>query len=1624
MRGKADQDGNADEWVSAEECYEYLAPRVNNWAVDSGITQGQNPQLYDADPGTDIDLVSIEAVVYEPSTWTVPGDFPNIQNAINAAKEGDIIILSTGVYFGGDSVSPGQVIIDKEVTITSTNPDDPDVVEATVINCAGYASRGVYFTANAGPGAVLAGITIANGTWYVIDADDGEQPSEEDPAGHRDGYDGGWAAGGGIFCGIGSRPTIINCVVRDCYIIGGNAGSGAGAEEEYPAGHGGWGGAAYGGGVYIGRDSSPTFKNCTVRNCTVTGGNGGDGGSSFEQDGVTIWNAGHGGNWSNDFYFPWQALGKLADYRYYSGYGGGVYCDQSSSPTFISCTFAENTAQGGMSGIGGNRPWTIPEPVISYEIPAYGGGVYCAKNTTVQFVNCTFVDNVAVKPGENYHIDPYLGHGGGMAFEETASVMFAGCGFMDNEASLGGGLWSRDNVAEIADCNFIDNLAYQGAALHANHGWATIDNCYFNGNFAGAAEDDVDVVAGEGAGIYSASVAADIFNCRVIGNESSASGGGIFLTGVDPASPVIANCLIVDNEAGRDGGGISVNWFAEPTIANCTIIGNSATGDFGDLSESGFGGGLYCSYDSNSVVIDSIFWDNYAAVEGAQIAVARGSEHDPRPSALDITYSDIGPAYAPSGSIGPGKSNTATSSADGSEKDYSGPVLVDAQTIYDRFDAGQETVKVIVGLAEPVELREAAKANKSSKAAAAVLKAEIASRQSAVLSLLSPDEFGLRHRYQNLTALAGDVTIDGLDKLLADPMVMFVERDKVLYPLLAQGIALINATQVRLTYNGQGLAIAVADSGVDYTHPMLGGGTFPNSKVIGGYDTGDGDADPIPEGDAAHGTACAGIAAGDLGAVGDYIGGVAHNAKIYALKITAGASETALVSAEIAAWDWCITHKNDDSDNPIMIITNSFGGGRYLGPEEAEADNLAEAAAATRVAEAGITLLASSGNDGWCDSMGAPAAFSNVISVGAVYDAALGNFSWCVDEGSCAPIYATVDCETGFAADDTAAADRVTVYSNTADFLDILAPSNNAYTTDIVGPAGYMIGDYDSQFGGTSAACPYAAGAVACIQSAAMAEFGQYLAPAEVIELLAGTGRAVTDTKVNITKPRVDLAAAVAGIHTPGIYVEDGCTLNGRIIYNWNPASFAWAPGDHNIEANPRFVGDYYLSQTLVTGQTVQSPCVDAGSDHASNICFGGVCLSTYTTRTDKGLDKGTVDMGYHHSLAREEAGALEPCSYCDLVRNGLIDLEDFASLSAYWLDVCISEPWCPGFTSNYYVGLDEFIFFAECWLAWDDQGPEPDPSTWKVVPYADTSTSITMTATTAFDRWGWGAEYYFNETSGTSGGTDSGWQSEPDYKDTDLVPGQEYTYRVRTRDKSPYLNTSGWSTAQSATPITDNQPPAPAGWADEPYALGSSSITMTALIATDPEGSIPVQYAFACTTAGGHDRDWDTSTSYTDTGLTPNTQYCYRVNVRDSSLNWNESGWSTEACATTEPLGGENLPPYPDGGVVGDPAVWDPEDAGSGWSGEPRAVAGGHYMRADGAIDPEGEGVEYYFECVTSGHTANSGWQNPALMGDAAREWTNTEAPAGTHYCYRCKYRDTSPEQVESAWSSTDCVQ
>ncbi|MHC4575502.1 MAG: hypothetical protein ACYS76_15485, partial [Planctomycetota bacterium] len=97
----------------------------------------------------------------------------------------------------------------------------------------------------------------------------------------------------------------------------------------------------------------------------------------------------------------------------------------------------------------------------------------------------------------------------------------------------------------------------------------------------------------------------------------------------------------------------------------------------------------------------------------------------------------------------------------------------------------------------------------------------------------------------------------------------------------------------------------------------------------------------------------------------------------------------------------------------------------------------------------------------------------------------------------------------------------------------------------------------------------------------------------------------------------------------PPIHVEQGCTLIGwdpndpNDFFTWDVN--CWDPNTHNIDEDPNFVGGYYLDQP-VFGRDGYSPCVDAGSDLASNLG-----MDTYNTRIDGVNDVNVVDMGYHY---------------------------------------------------------------------------------------------------------------------------------------------------------------------------------------------------------------------------------------------------------------------------------------------------------------------------------------------------------------------------------------------------------
>ena len=109
------------------------------------------------------------------------------------------------------------------------------------------------------------------------------------------------------------------------------------------------------------------------------------------------------------------------------------------------------------------------------------------------------------------------------------------------------------------------------------------------------------------------------------------------------------------------------------------------------------------------------------------------------------------------------------------------------------------------------------------------------------------------------------------------------------------------------------------------------------------------------------------------------------------------------------------------------------------------------------------------------------------------------------------------------------------------------------------------------------------------------------------------------------------------------------CDLEGGQADISGDGILYWGAG--MIDADPLFtagsLGDWYLGQTTA-GQPADSPCLDSGGEAAGLICYddgsGTVCLDELTTRTDRGLDAGTVDMGYHYPPAGSVTARLE-CS-------------------------------------------------------------------------------------------------------------------------------------------------------------------------------------------------------------------------------------------------------------------------------------------------------------------------------------------------------------------------------------------
>jgi hypothetical protein len=256
---------------------------------------------------------------------------------------------------------------------------------------------------------------------------------------------------------------------------------------------------------------------------------------------------------------------------------------------------------------------------------------------------------------------------------------------------------------------------------------------------------------------------------------------------------------------------------------------------------------------------------------------------------------------------------------------------------------------------------------------------------------------GMKYKYV-FNGFYAELPIDQIVKVADMPGVEYVYYAKPMHTYRTRSRVFLGVEKTWTTVkdpngypvNGNGMLVSVTDSGLDYTHVDFGSQKKPvGPKVVISRDLAYGDADCKEEDESSHGTACAGIIAGegpDNPKTKIKELGMAPKAKLAGYKIGMKKDSPFTLSNEgiMASWDWMI------KDN-VDVSNNSYGapGGRTW-TEKAQ----------DKAVFAGVSIVASQGNEGSPGqylpiTSGTTASPPNVISAGALDDTDAGrlNFS-------------------------------------------------------------------------------------------------------------------------------------------------------------------------------------------------------------------------------------------------------------------------------------------------------------------------------------------------------------------------------------------------------------------------------------------------------------------------------------------------------------------------------------------------------------------------------------------------------------------------------------------------------
>lgn len=296
------------------------------------------------------------------------GDFPTIQDAVNASLPGDEILLENGRFTGAgnrDIVFGG-----KDLVVRSQNGAPACTLDSQGI--VGNPHRAFFLSGGETPASRIDGLTIIGG--YTS----GAFPQ---------------VGGAGILVTTSSHPTIVNCIFDGN--VSGFQGFGAGllaydncdvriADCIFRNGDSGW----YGGGFTLRLNSDGIVDRCLViNNHSIHAG----GGASITNSDALV----------TDCLFVNNVTDEVD--------GGGVLVKAEARPTFTRCVFAGNHASyGGGIGLGNLPEVTLIDCLFEGNTASVLGGAIDLDQepSVLHLQNCTVVNNVSPGVALQIYVGP------------------------------------------------------------------------------------------------------------------------------------------------------------------------------------------------------------------------------------------------------------------------------------------------------------------------------------------------------------------------------------------------------------------------------------------------------------------------------------------------------------------------------------------------------------------------------------------------------------------------------------------------------------------------------------------------------------------------------------------------------------------------------------------------------------------------------------------------------------------------------------------------------------------------------------------------------------------------------------------------------------------------------------------------------------------------------------------------------------------------------------------------------------------------------------------------------------------------------------------------------------------